>query len=525
MSGGAAAQTTSCYGRQIQTFNFQSPVLESGTALSVGAVYRFSNVATGIDARVTIDAITNASLAIMDRDTGLIANFQPELAGSDARSIDFTIRLVAAGTTTPVSADFAASGIDIDGDSGTIREYAEFSNGFAAYVVDSPTNLDINASGPSVAGNTRFESRTNFTAPGIDPTATANIVAVFYTATSSFKYRIGTLGTGASTRLNSLDFSCPALAIPTPSQITPQDFGDAPAAYGNPEHDIVAGIRLGATNTAELARYNSPTASGDAGDDGVIIPTLIQGRSATITATVAGAGGYLQGWIDWNRDGDFADPGEQIATNIRDNLVGDTNLATGLIGIAVVVPVTATVNPTFARFRWSTQSGLGALLTASNGEVEDYALTISAGAALSITKSNAIYSAIVGVPFAIPGNDVTYSLTTTNIGSGPTDANSVFVVDTLPAQVTFYNGDIDGPGPATGAAYFTQTGTSLSFNLATDLAFSNLVAVPASFAACTYAPIAGYDVAVKHVCFNPKGSIPSGIPAPSFTVQFRTAIK
>ena len=164
----AHAQTVTCQGRSITVFNFRNPVLVSGTALSVGAVYRFSNVATGIDARVRIDAFNAATLATIDQNAGLADNFQPELAGANARSVDFTITFVAAGTTTPVATDFASSGIDIHGDSGSIREYVEFSTPLAAYVLYTPTNLDVNASGPSSANRIRFEARTNFTAPGID---------------------------------------------------------------------------------------------------------------------------------------------------------------------------------------------------------------------------------------------------------------------------------------------------------------------------------------------------------------------
>ena len=89
----------------------------------------------------------------------------------------------------------------------------------------------------------------------------------------------------------------------------------------------------------------------------------------------------------------------------------------------------------------------------------------------------------------------------------------------------FFNGDIDGAGPATGPVIFTQTGSGLTITPATDLRYSNLVAVPANFAACTYTPVAGYDPAVRHICFNPKGAMLSGgAPAPSFSVQFRARI-
>lgn len=525
LTAAAEAQTTTCHGRPITVLDFRNPVLISGSSLSAGAIYRFSNVATGVDARVSIIALNGATLATIDRDTGLVNNFQPELGGTDARSVDFNISFVTAGGTTPVALDVAASGIDVDGDSGSLREYVEFSRPLASYVLENPTNLDVNFSGPSVAANIRFESRTNFTAPGIDPTATQNIVSVQYTGTSSFNYRIGALGTGSTTRLTSLDFSCPVLSFPSTAPQSPQDFGDALLGYGNPAHDIVAGILLGSNNTTEAGSYNSPTASGDTGDDGVTFSAMTQRQTATHTATVSGSGGRLQAWIDWNGDGDFADPGEQIATNVQDNGPGDSNSSIGIIGLAIDVPIDATTNPTIARFRWSTQDNLGATQIASNGEVEDYQVTIAGTAIYHVAKSSTVLDVSGLGQFAIPGNDVVYTITVTNTGAASSNADSTFVLDSLPPEVVFFNGDIDDAGPATGAVYFTQNGTGLSFSNATDLKFSDSVSPPAAFSSCTYVPVAGYDPMVRHVCLNPKGEMASGSPAPSFNLQLRVRIQ
>ena len=525
LTAAAEAQTTTCHGRPITVLDFRNPVLISGSSLSAGAIYRFSNVATGVDARVSIIALNGATLATIDRDTGLVNNFQPELGGTDARSVDFNISFVTAGGTTPVALDVAASGIDVDGDSGSLREYVEFSRPLASYVLENPTNLDVNFSGPSVAANIRFESRTNFTAPGIDPTATQNIVSVQYTGTSSFNYRIGALGTGSTTRLTSLDFSCPVLSFPSTAPQSPQDFGDALLGYGNPAHDIVAGILLGSNNTTEAGSYNSPTASGDTGDDGVTFSAMTQRQTATHTATVSGSGGRLQAWIDWNGDGDFADPGEQFATNVQDNGPGDSNSSIGIIGLAIDVPIDATTNPTIARFRWSTQDNLGATQIASNGEVEDYQVTIAGTAIYQVAKSSTVLDVSGLGQFAIPGNDVVYTITVTNTGAASSSADSTFVLDSLPPEVVFFNGDIDDAGPATGAVYFTQNGTGLSFSNATDLKFSDSVSPPAAFSSCTYVPVAGYDPMVRHVCLNPKGEMASGSPAPSFNLQLRVRIQ
>ncbi len=520
----------SCQGRPITPLNLQGPVLISGTALSVGAVYLYANAAPGVDVRVRVDALNNgATLATIDNDTGLIGNFQPELVGSNARSVDFTFNFYTAGTTTPYAFDFVTSAIDVDGDSGTIREYAEFSTTQqVSYVLDSPTRLSVNASGPSLPTRRRFESTTNFTAPGIDETATQNIVSAAYTNTSSFGYVIGTLGTGNTTRLTSLDFACPSapFVAPVTGGNAPQDFGDAPASYGNPVHDIVTGYRIGAVNTAETTPYASATATGDTGDDGYSAGPYRRTFVTTANIAVSGANGRLQGWADWNGDGDFLDAGEQFATNVADNGVGDTNPATGTIGIAITTPSTAVLTPTFIRFRWSTTLGAPpSTLIMSNGEVEDYVLSIAGIATLTAVKSSTVYNPSGTAPFAIPGADMLYTINVANTGSGSTDSDSVFAYDTLPATLTFFNGDIDDAGPLTAPVAFTQTGSGLTFNAATDLRYSNLAIAPVNFAACTYAPVAGYDPAVRHICFNPKGALlSSGGAAPQFNVQFRARI-
>lgn len=533
LTGAVAAQAqvaNSCQGRPITPINLQGPVLVSGTALSVGAVYRYANAAPGIDVRVRIDALVNgATLATIDNDTGLAGNFQPELNGTNARSAEFTFTFVAAGTTTPTSFDFVTSAIDVDGDSVTIREYAEFSTTQqVSYYIDNPTRLSVNASGPSLPTRRRFEATTVFTAPGIDETATQNIVSAAYTNTSSFGYVIGTLGTGNSTRLTSLDFACPTapFVAPVVGGNIPQDFSDAPSSYGNPIHDIVTGFRIGAVNTTDTAPFANVNAVGDTGDDGYTTISYRRTVQTTANVTVTGTNGRLQGWIDWNGDGDFLDTGEQIATNVADNGVGDTNPAIGTIGIAITTPASATLTQTFLRFRWSTTlNAPPSTLNLSNGEVEDYAFTALGIATLTALKTSTIFNPPGTSPFAIPGNDALYAITVTNTGSAATDVDSVFVVDSLPSQLTFFNGDIDGAGPETAPIAFTQTGTSLSFVPARDIRYSNAVAAPASLAACTYTPSAGYDIAVRHICLNPKGALLSATAAPAFTVQLRAQIR
>ncbi len=127
--------------------------------------------------------------------------------------------------------------------------------------------------------------------------------------------------------------------------------------------------------------------------------------------------------------------------------------------------------------------------------------------------------------FAVPGNDVYYTLTVTNSGDGSVDTDTLFLSDAIPADVEFYNADIDGAGPAAGAVYFTQSGAGLTFTLATDIAYSDQVVKPTTFGACVYAPTAGYDPNIRHLCLNPKGAMLAADPDPTFSAQFRARIK
>ena len=129
-------------------------------------------------------------------------------------------------------------------------------------------------------------------------------------------------------------------------------------------------------------------------------------------------------------------------------------------------------------------------------------------------------------PYAIPGSEVIYTISTVNNGSGPVDADTLFLVDGLPPEVTFFNGDIDDAGPLTGVVEFNETDSDLTFTEATDLGFSNTATKPTSFADCSYSPAAGFDPNVTFICFAPKGPMNEGTITPSeFEVSFRAALK
>ena len=385
----AAAQVPpviQCQGRPVTQLAFSNPQPVGGASLSSPAVndqFRYSNVAPGVDALVTLTGFGNGgSLNVFDNDVPannpsgqrLVQYFQPELVsvGNESRA-DFRFDFVANGSSTPVALDIAVSAIDVDGNgnpNGNLREFAEFEDTSVGFVLDANTRLARATSGTSAVDMIRYTPTTDQFAPGIDPTAEDVITTNFYTDTTSFKYSIGSVGTGGGTRLTSLGFDCPNLQTPQPQSTQDEDFGDAPQSYGNAIHTIDTAIRLGSALSADTGPYNSATASGD-DDDGVpAIPDFLAGEQKTIDVAVTGANGRLQAWFDWNRNGVFTDPGEQVAVNVTDT---DND---GTISLPVRAPLNAVPGGSFARLRWSTVAGVDHQEAADDGEVEDYAFSI-----------------------------------------------------------------------------------------------------------------------------------------------------
>ncbi len=214
-------------------------------------------------------------------------------------------------------------------------------------------------------------------------------------------------------------------------RVTQYDFGDAPAPYptllaeDGARHLIVPGVHLGALIDGDADGHPSPNATGDdstglSDEDGVVLPPALSiGQSVPIQITASTAG-FIDAWVDFNADGDWADPGEQIFAS--------TPVVAGVNNLTINVPADAVATPgTFARFRFSTAGGLAPTGLAQDGEVEDYKVAVYPAADLALTAR--------GTPaIGAIGKRTTYSLSVNNLG--PAGALDVVVTDTLPANVT-----------------------------------------------------------------------------------------
>ncbi|MBN2102858.1 T9SS type A sorting domain-containing protein [bacterium] len=164
------------------------------------------------------------------------------------------------------------------------------------------------------------------------------------------------------------------------------DYGDAPDTYNTTggaaaRHPINSLVKLGETCDTDPAGQPGPDADGDDtdtdgdDDDGVEFTEMIPGETTTITIRTR-MSGFLYGWIDFNYDGDWDDPGE--------NIISADPKSEETTDYTIVVPADAVLGYTYARFRYILRyadeftppvvvNSYGASLP---GEVEDYKIYI-----------------------------------------------------------------------------------------------------------------------------------------------------
>lgn len=163
------------------------------------------------------------------------------------------------------------------------------------------------------------------------------------------------------------------------------DFGDAPGpdfptvlAQDGARHFIPATgamLYLG-TVAPDSEEDGQPdlTAMGDdsnsADDEDGLNWTSVLASNQSVSLSVRSSGsGFLNAWIDFNQDGDWADPGEQIFTNQA--------VVAGLNLLSFSTPLLNVGGPVFARFRLSSDQNLLPTGQASDGEVEDYRVILN----------------------------------------------------------------------------------------------------------------------------------------------------
>ncbi len=237
-----------------------------------------------------------------------------------------------------------------------------------------------------------------------------------------------------------------------PSRQLAMDYGDAPESYrtslnaDGARHRVVAGFRLGALVDADLGGRPDSSAGGDDRDagpdeDGVrFLDPLVAGATSRVEVA-ASTNGWLSAWVDFDRNGDWGAGAERVASN--------ATLVAGVQIIPVRVPTNAVRGASFARFRFSSQAGLGPAGAAPDGEVEDYRVALRAPVELTGAAVSASGTAALGWVGAPPQYTVERSTSLTAGGWAPVDGVS------WPLGTSAWSGlEL----PAAGAIYFRVRG-------------------------------------------------------------------
>lgn len=189
--------------------------------------------------------------------------------------------------------------------------------------------------------------------------------------------------------------------------------------------------------------------------------TVVRSQTYPLNVRVNTDGGftvYTKVWFDWNRDGDFADSGEEFDLGSSYNV---TDGATSLSPLNITIPPTATLGN--VRMRVSSKFNLAptSCETFTYGEVEDYTITISQPTDAEIN--------IKGNNISIPnGFEEPYGLNNTLFATtylGSDSAEKEFIIENLGlANLTL-----------TGTPVIDITGTDASDFIVTQQAVSPVV--------------------------------------------------
>jgi choice-of-anchor A domain-containing protein len=182
------------------------PTRISGSEQAVGSVYRFSNIATGVDALVSLNAIH--SVTSIDQLFHLGLSHRIFAAPINDPYIDYTVKLVNSGTSTLIApSDLILSSFDLDGEGDASKPYSDYViykniSGFFSLSASSKIAA-INLGGQ----NYRFEEIPVGTTYADDPTGMDPDygVGVVYNNVSQFEVRMGVRGTYATAAYRTVD--------------------------------------------------------------------------------------------------------------------------------------------------------------------------------------------------------------------------------------------------------------------------------------------------------------------------------
>ncbi|XZE56816.1 Ig-like domain-containing protein [Planctomycetaceae bacterium SH139] len=169
--------------------------------------------------------------------------------------------------------------------------------------------------------------------------------------------------------------------------------GDSPETIAQRLREAIAASPLGVADVDVMDATVTVITNDDDGVSftsatnpfGVFNPNI----ETAITVTVTGSG-FVDGWVDFNADGDWDDPGEKIFTNLFFD--GVNPIKTIMVPMPPSAPTPNRVLETYARFRVSSNGNLNPSGLAIDGEVEDYQVRIVPGSPPVINNPSLTYN-------------------------------------------------------------------------------------------------------------------------------------
>ncbi len=160
-----------------------------------------------------------------------------------------------------------------------------------------------------------------------------------------------------------------------------------------------------------------------------------------------------------------------------------------------------------------------------------YTLGKKAGPQLSLKKtSKTVYDPVnlTNIPKAIPGAYIDYTLTVKNNGYGSPDANGLTITDSVPANVVFFAGDLNGSSSGNSPFIFTPDCPQEATTSNSNLTYNPANAILKNAAGTPILPSGDFDPAVKsfQVTFSgTMNTISGGTAPPCFTLNYRVRIE
>ena len=208
------------------------------------------------------------------------------------------------------------------------------------------------------------------------------------------------------------------------------------SASTNVNDEYISRVQLNTINNASGAQFYSNFTN--------ISTTLTKGTQYTITVTPTWTGTvYNEGysvWIDYNRDGDFADAGEQVWTQAATN-------ATPVSG-SFTIPASAVENSTRMRVSMKYNGIPASCESFTYGEVEDYTVVIQASGPDTTPPSTP--TNLVASGTTQTSTNLSWNASTDNVGVTGYD---VYQGATIIATVTGTTRQVTGLTPSTAYSF------------------------------------------------------------------------